>query len=236
MYKLLLFVMCFCVSFSAFTGEYKAIIFDMGNVLIPSKQDDITNELSEHYNIDREEVSAYLGGPGRQDKRALMRADIDFAEFWSRLSSHLNIDPDPEKGEKFWYHTCLTWIEQQRYHIEIYQQVFADLKKQGVVLGVLSNTNKPTLEAARDFGLFKHFEEDMLIFSCQVNLSKPENGIFTELTKRLYKRNIKPNECLLVDNKTDNIIVAKYKGFKTYRFNSEMAWKDNQEDFLVWLK
>lgn len=90
------------------------------------------------------------------------------------------------------------------------------LKKAGYVLYGLSNWSAETFPIAyRKYDFFKLFDD--IILSGAVKLAKPDPAIF-ELTLRRIQRSA--SECLLVDDSTANIDVARHLGFKTIHFQS----------------
>ena len=230
-----LFFMCVAMTMSVFTYGYKAIIFDMGNVLVPSKKDHIHSHLSKCCGVDKGIISDFISGPGRPLRKSLLRGDIDFKTFWGHFSRSCNLDIDEKEGEKIFTQASLSWYSKQKGITEMYGALFAKLNDVGIVLGLMSNTDRISFESAKKSGIFEYFEDDLLLVSYQVNANKPEDKIYDLLSERLSKRGIEPGDCLFVDDKIINLNAAKNKGFQVYEFKRNIAWEDNQTGFIAHL-
>jgi len=93
-------------------------------------------------------------------------------------------------------------------------EVVADLKQDGLVLGLISNSVFPEkfhrAEMER-FGLLKHF--DFTIFSCTVGIRKPSPRIF-EMALRLAR--VEPSRAFFVGDRPDvDIVGARGAGIST---------------------
>jgi putative hydrolase of the HAD superfamily len=77
-----------------------------------------------------------------------------------------------------------------------------ELKKQGYMLGLLSNTEIPTIEYLyeNNNNFLKIF--DVAIFSCLENYVKPSKEIFEIL---ICKLNVFPSEIIFIDDKPENL-------------------------------
>ena len=235
MYYLSLLFVCFAMFMSAFTYGYKAIIFDMGNVLVPSKKNHMHSHLSEYCGVKKDVISEYIDGPGRPLRKSLLRGDIDFKTFWEHFSRSCNIDVGDEEGERIFMQASLSWYSKQKSITDMYGVFFAKLNDAGIILGLMANTDRISFEAAKKSGVFEYFEDDLLLVSYQVRANKPEDKIYDVLKEKLSKRGILPNECLFVDDKFINIAAAKKKGFQVHEFKRNIAWEDNQKEFITLL-
>ena len=94
--------------------------------------------------------------------------------------------------------------------------VLHQLKKSGYALYGLSNWSAETFPIAyRKYGFFKLFDD--IILSGEVKLVKPDPAIFDLTLRRIQ---LSAPECLLVDDSTVNIDVARQLGFKAIHFQS----------------
>lgn len=90
------------------------------------------------------------------------------------------------------------------------------LKAAGYPLYGLSNWNMEKYSVVRHKFAFFDLLDDILV-SGEVKLAKPDPAIFQLL---LQKINRTPQECLLVDDSTQNIEAAHKMGFVTHHFTS----------------
>lgn len=86
----------------------------------------------------------------------------------------------------------------------------AELREQGIKTAVLSNMATPVAFVFRHSPELKQF--DPVIISCDVGMRKPEPEIYKLM---LQKLGLQAEECIFVDNRSDNIAAAKALGFHT---------------------
>ena len=101
-------------------------------------------------------------------------------------------------------------------------ELVKELKKQGIKTAVLSNIFKFEAEVIREHNGYDGF--DAVILSYEVGMMKPESDIYKLVIKRL---NVKPEECIFVDDQEKNLLPAEELGIKTVLAqNSEQIVKD----------
>ncbi len=98
------------------------------------------------------------------------------------------------------------------------REIIEKLKKEDYTLILLSNHGKEWVEYCEKkysyHKLFKH-----VVYSFQVGLTKPNKEIFLLVLKKLQ---LKPQECLFIDDYIKNIEVAERLDFKTILFTSAL--------------
>ncbi len=102
------------------------------------------------------------------------------------------------------------WFEMCNGDIPGMLEIIQDLKSNGV--GVFGLTNWPAetfTEARRRFRTLASI--DNYVVSSSVKLAKPEPAIYQLL---LSKYNLKPEECVFIDDRKDNVDAAKALGMK----------------------
>lgn len=96
------------------------------------------------------------------------------------------------------------------------RQIIERLKKEGYILILLSNNGKEWAEyCEKKYSYHKLFNH--VIYSYQVNISKPNKKIFSLLLTKIDK---KPEECLFIDDYTKNIQAANDLGISTIQFTT----------------
>ncbi len=169
----------------------KAIIFDCFGVLYPQASGDF---FKRHKNL-------FKNSPAALDKlnSQIDLGEITRAEFFNGLQK-------------------ITGMDAHKIQAEFDEQLFVDAKlvkliqklKPAYKIALLSNAGKEEIEVIyRDKieGLF-----DAITVSYEVKSVKPGPEIFLICTKLL---NVKPEECLCVDDSQKNIEAAKKLGMKT---------------------
>jgi glucose-1-phosphatase len=82
-------------------------------------------------------------------------------------------------------------------------------------LVALSNMMDLHVKINRDRGLFKYFHE--VYISSEIGIAKPDPAAFNYV---LTKLDIKPETCIIIDDKKENIDVAVGLGFTGYLFDT----------------
>lgn len=96
------------------------------------------------------------------------------------------------------------------------RKVIQELKEKGYKLGLLSNhAEEWIIFCETNYKYHDLFDE--VVYSYQAKLSKPNPNIFLLILKKL---NVKPEECLFIDDYIKNIEAAQQLGFNTIHFTS----------------
>lgn len=102
--------------------------------------------------------------------------------------------------------------------IEKNVRLLPKLKEKGFKLYVLSNFSERHFETVyKKYDFFKFF--DGMIISSHVKLAKPEKEIFLELIRRY---GIAPQESVFIDDKLENVNVARELGFRTVHVTDQI--------------
>ena len=197
----------------------KAVIFDYGGVI--KKAHGLFEDIAGLYKLPEEDVLSK-----REEIRPVMRKFdrglVGEEEFWEKISEILG-HSIPED---------ITNIvrEVQR---ETYRKDFVfftemlefnkELRARGIKTAILSNILIFQAEVIREKEGYKDF--DAVILSYEEGLIKPEDLDFYHLApKRL---GLKPEECIFIDDKEENLPPAQSIGIKTVLFkNPQQAIKD----------
>ena len=180
----------------------KNIIFDIGNVLASFRWKDLFSE---------------LGFTGEKFER-IAAATVLHPTLWNEFDRSLMSDeeiitgcirraPEYEKEIRLLFDTTERLVEEFAYSYDWVK----GLKEQGYQVYLLSNYGKTSFEAARDKGRLSFLTlVDGGVISYEVQMVKPEPGIYQSL---LAKYNLKAEECVFLDDREDNIEMAKKLGF-----------------------
>ena len=102
------------------------------------------------------------------------------------------------------------------------------MKKSGYRVGLISVVADAFAEMNRSIGLYSIF--DICILSCEVGFSKSEPGLYKAF---LDKSGLKPEECVVIDDREPPLELAKSLGFKTVLFENNGKLKEDLEKIGV---
>lgn len=109
------------------------------------------------------------------------------------------------------------------------RKIIENLRQKGYKLALLSNHVKEWVEYSElIFDYHKLFHHTL--YSYQLSLIKPDKDIFIALLKKLQ---VKPQECLFIDDSIKNIEAARELGMKTIQFISVKKLKKELKKFNI---
>ena len=173
----------------------KNVIFDFGNVLIDWNP-------------------AYLFLPyfgGDEEKCRFFTDNVCNREWFTRMDRGEDMDQCVAELQETYpqYADAVAafrdrWFEMCNGEIPGMLEIIQDLKKKGVGVYGLTNWPAETFDEARR--RFKTIASiDNIVVSSHVKLAKPEPAIYELL---LSKYNLKPEECVFIDDRKDNVDTA----------------------------
>ena len=180
----------------------KNIIFDIGNVLACFRWKDLFKE---------------LGVTGEKFDR-MAAATVLHPTLWNEFDRSVMSDeeiivkcieraPECEQEIHLLFSKTERLIEEYTYSYDWIK----NLKAQEYHVYLLSNYGRTSFEAARKHGRLSFLPlVDGGVISYEVQIVKPEPGIYQAL---LEKYNLKAEECVFLDDRTDNIEAAEALGF-----------------------
>jgi len=204
------FLAVILVFFPLFTlqSEIKAVVFDFGNVLMRFKEGK-----SPTLQFMSETLGCSYGAVLTEIKNdyfeSLVSGHQDEEEYWQEFAAHLNV-PYPEKWVTKWQNFHMSAIEMNH---ELFE-VIVELKKKGYQVGLLSNQVASLSEVYQREGYYDLF--DPLILSYEVKVSKPDAGIYHVLLSEIV---LQPDEILFIDDKEENLKVARELGIQTIHYD-----------------
>ncbi|MGD0125725.1 MAG: HAD family phosphatase [Terriglobia bacterium] len=184
------------------------VIFDFGYVLsLPPRASDYQN-LATLAGIDGkafEEV--YWGQRADYD-----RGTIDGPAYWRRVAQAAGVEITPAQIGSLIAADIEIWMRANPVMMEWVRA----LKNHGLKIAVLSNMPIEISTHMRRFApWFRDF--DYVCFSAEVQLAKPEHAIFHACLKVVGS---KPEECLFIDDRADNVEAAQAVGMHAVGFVS----------------
>lgn len=177
----------------------KAVIFDYGGVIHPSCP--CRENVAKGYGVSLARLEKAIDGIIKKFRKGFITED----EFFKKLSLILD-KPVPKNKKSLWREK----FEKNFYLYPQMKDLIKKLKLKGIKTAVLSNVIEPHTEIIKRSGGYKSF--DVVILSCKVGLDKPDPAIYLLTAKKL---NVKPEECLFIDDKESNLVPAEKLRMKT---------------------
>ncbi len=198
----------------------KAVIFDLGGVVVNM---DFGSELQiwlERLKLTAEEIHNALWN--HPSVGSAMRGEIPAIDYWKLTGSQIGLEE----------------VEIPLFIKEYYDNASPDaqviglvqqLKKQGIKVGLLSNTMDDADHAFQELGFltfFKHF--DTVVLSHREGMAKPDPGIYLLACKRL---GVDPSDAMHIDDLQENVEGAGKAGLKGWLYHRDEINK--LEKFLL---
>lgn len=182
----------------------KAVIFDYGGVIGNNVMPAIYTETSKAANTDYETARAEF----HRLSDLSLKGEISSIDFWKSYAKGLKMDA--KLLEKTWEDTYVKHSKNDERVISIIKS----LKQKGYRLALLSNAIDFFAPHRKEkvIGLF-----DIVIFSCDVKMRKPDREIYDFLLKKLE---LEPAECVFIDDLKRNTDGAEAVGIKSIVFKT----------------
>jgi epoxide hydrolase-like predicted phosphatase len=189
--------------------EIKAIIFDMGGVTIKWSDKIVYKHIAEITGMKEDKIEKIAN----LYMKRFDAGKLTEREFWNIVAKRLHY----EKGLKG------NWLEKYGNHANQDEKVFntiKKLKKSGYTIATITNVIKPHYRYNTKHHLYDVF--DKTFASCQLKIRKPGLLIYIYAIDQLK---IKPEECLFIDDRKENVLAAKKVGMQYIIFKNAAQLK-----------
>lgn len=199
-------------------NKIKAIIFDLGNVIA-----------NYDHMIAAKKMSNAVGIPATFIKRIILeeknlnpleKGTLSEKEFWTRIEKGIDRKIDSKLFDRLW------------------EDIFSPNKNMEKLVGLLKKRYRLALlsnmipvqrdHLCKRFKIIKTF--DVVIFSFEVGLRKPEKGIYKLALRRLRTR---PEETLYFDDNLEFVRAARKLGINAFQFKSASQLKKILKKFNI---
>lgn len=174
----------------------KAIVFDLGGVLIDNPAPDMFSHYSRSLNVSKEKFIEIFSN----HEMAWQKGKLSEDEFWNKLTKELDVKKSQAKS--LWLDGFLTAYNPKKDMFSL----ISELKKKKYKLALLSNTEIPIMNHIKK-QQWNSF--DLFVYSCEIGMVKPDRKIYEFVLRNL---NLKPEEVVFIDDKEENIKAAKAIG------------------------
>ena len=186
----------------------KAVVFDYGMVICLPQDRKVIECLASRIGVDRDKFENLLWSLRKEYDRGTQTAK----QYYDNLLSTLGVTLDDKSIYELIEIDLMSWKNINAGTVALME----DIKKSGYILGILSNMPHDFLAWARKsipvFSL-----PQINLFSCEVNLIKPEREIYEKL---ISMAGVKPEEIVFFDDKAENVEGAAALGIKA------VLWED----------
>ena len=193
----------------------KAVIFDLGRVIVPFDFDLGYRELHRLTGLDTADIRRRIGATGlvNQFETGLIEPE----PFVAGIARALGITMSVEQFSLIWNSIFLK-------ETLIPEEMLIRLKQRYRLL-LLSNTNAIHFAGLeQSYPLLRHFEEHILSF--RVQTMKPAAPIYLHAAKLA---GVPPSECLFIDDLPENVAGAQAVGMQALLFQGRMQLEQDFE-------
>ena len=194
--------------------EIKAVVFDYGRVISLPQDLRAIDRMAEMAGVESGEFRSALWGLRDEYDRGTINA----REYYGKVLAKLSVEADfgGELIGEMIKMDLASWKEINGETVALME----DVKKAGYTLGILSNMPFDFLIWARE-NLPVFSLAQVGLFSCEVNLLKPEKAIYQKLLSMLVSKGVASgDEVVFFDDLHENIIGAESLGINAF------LWKD----------
>jgi HAD superfamily hydrolase (TIGR01509 family) len=196
----------------------KGVIFDLGGVVVEWSNDVTYRHIEEKYGISAADFKAVAekGMPGAQTGEAS-------EEEWMKKTFHRFGEYPPETW-RVWG----TTFEAAHYNDAVVSLI-TRLRNRGVRVAALSNLEPSRARWLKRRNINSIF--DVVVFSCEVGMRKPDLNPGGREDLAIYRLalerlDLKPGECVFVDDNVNCVTAAKQVGIKGIQYKNAIQLED----------
>lgn len=183
----------------------KAIIFDYGGVIGSDPGDDIYKKVSRKFGVRIGEIKANFSA----FIFLLQKNKINEKDFWKKFSRKLNIN-DYKLLRK-------TWLGEYQRRARANRDLLNFIVRLKKRYRVYLLSNRAVFYKKRSLDKRLKIIFSGIIYSCDVGMRKPEKNIYRYLLKKFQ---LKPAECIIVDDNDKYLLYPQKLGMQVIHFRS----------------
>jgi len=185
----------------------RLVLFDIGGVVIEWQDSWMYYQVAQKFGIDENKLSKEC----ENEIPRLHSGEIQESEFWKTIGKRINSKALMSINRSFFYEIFKEEIKLNHEVLSLVKKI----KKKGLKVGVLSNLEKSTNSVLNELGIMENFEFQFL--SHKIGFAKPNKRIFEYVIRKIP---FKKNEIIFIDDKPQNVEVAKSLGINTIQFSN----------------
>jgi len=183
--------------------KIKAIIFDLGGVILKNTAEAVYEELARALSINFRDLKKLQN----KYKDQMSKGEVSAQEFADTTKNNFNLQEN----------VLLKWKEAYLKVMPINRELIGLVEKLKLKyqVGIISNVPELHAQINKERGIFSRFNPALI--SCEIGLIKPQKEIF-DLALKLMK--LKAEECIFIDDRTKHLEVPKNMGFKIIHYKN----------------
>ncbi len=186
----------------------RAVVFDYGMVLTGPPDAEAHAALVRITGLPVERFESIYWA----DRHAYDEGKLTGIAFWQKFLREAGLPPNQNMVEELNLWDARMWTTEDPAML-VWQ---LEIKKRGLLTGILSNMGDNVLDnMKRTFDWLPRF--DVLVWSYQLLMAKPDPAIYRHLLKELGTR---PEETLFLDDRSVNVEAARVLGMKALEFST----------------
>jgi epoxide hydrolase-like predicted phosphatase len=199
----------------------KAVIFDLGGVLLRTTSPEFRSRLEETMRLAPGTLDERIwGGP---DWKLAEVGAISYEEYWRRVGASLGLSTPEEIAAFRQEYFSGDHMDQEL--VELIRDLRARYK-----IGLLSNAPDKLGYWLHESWDIKRFF-DAVVYSAEVGIAKPDPRIYRLILEQL---GVQPAQSLLIDDLLDNVDAATALGMKAIHFTDTKTLKEELQEYVVW--
>lgn len=201
-------------------SSIKAVVFDIGGVLLQNEDDSSRRELEQRYHLSTGSVEKMVFDTELANASTIGR--IPQEAIWDSIAEQLSLTSEALEDfiDSFW--------AGDRLDCELFR--FLQDCRPEYTTALLSNAWMGFRQVLADrFGIVEGKSVDHILISSELGVAKPENRIYQILANTV---NCGYDEMLFVDDFIENIKAAEALGIKVIHYNPEMDLTNEIKSFL----
>ncbi len=195
----------------------KVVIFDIGGVTINDPMKRVYTAVGQRAEVSWKRVRTAFD----KLKPLIETGKISPTTFWMRLSKMFGVKASYIESD--WLKSFKKTVKLNKDVVKIINKVKAD----GYKVVTLSNTMSVHERLHRKLGHYKFFSNVFL--SNRMKMEKPDVRIYRLVAARL---DVKPEECVFIDDKVRNVIGARKTGMKAIVFKNSAKLEKDLKKYL----
>lgn len=200
--------------------EIKAVIFDLGGVVIDWSDDIVYRKAAKISGLPFEKLRKVA----EREKQSFMQGEFSESEFWRRvLKKSGRHDHILRKLDRLWYKEYKKNAKLNRDVINIIRKLSGRYS-----LGVISNLNVVHDAVNRKRKYYRYLKHRVL--SYKAGVTKPDIRIYRLAAKKVR---CKPRQCLFIDDKPENVKGARKAGMNAIRYKDVAQLKKDLRRYNI---
>lgn len=197
-------------------SKIKAVVFDLGGVLLEPAVLQMITSLSNELGIERRQLVGFF----KEHEEDRLRGNVSEILIFEKAENKFDI--------KIEYKTML-WLKTYQKYFKMRAEMFevvSFLIRRKCKVGLLSNIDKATAEYIR-YNMPLLFDE--VVFSCNTGFIKPERQIYEMVLNKLQ---IFSEHVIMIDDRIENIEGAEAIGMQGILYTNFIQFKNDLEKYL----